>query len=59
MKAAVLNAENGLFDIEEIQIDGPRGREALVEVKASGLCHTDLHMAEGGFGIPLPAVLGH
>jgi S-(hydroxymethyl)glutathione dehydrogenase / alcohol dehydrogenase len=28
-------------------------------VKASGLCHSDLHFAEQDFGVPLPAVLGH
>ena len=28
-------------------------------VKASGLCHSDLHVAHGHFPIPLPAVLGH
>ena len=59
MKAAVLNTPNGIFSIENIEIDGPKGREVLVEVKASGLCHTDLHIAENNFGFPLPAVLGH
>lgn len=59
MKAAVLNSNNGKFDIEEIQIDKPQAREVLVEVKASGLCHSDLHFAENDYGVPLPAVLGH
>ncbi len=59
MKAAVLNHLDGTFQIEEIDIDEPRGREVLVEVKASGLCHSDLHFAEQDFGVPLPAVLGH
>ncbi|EMY0635944.1 alcohol dehydrogenase catalytic domain-containing protein [Providencia rettgeri] len=59
MKAAVLNTPNGLFSIENIEIDHPKGREVLVEVKASGLCHTDLHIAENNYGFPLPAVLGH
>jgi S-(hydroxymethyl)glutathione dehydrogenase/alcohol dehydrogenase len=31
----------------------------MIEVKASGLCHSDLHIAETDFGVPLPAVLGH
>ncbi|WP_243654503.1 alcohol dehydrogenase catalytic domain-containing protein [Novosphingobium sp. PhB57] len=48
----------GRFDIEEIAIDTPKGREVLVQVKASGLCHSDLHLAEADFGTPLPAVLG-
>lgn len=59
MKAAVLNEFNGTFQIEEIEIDSPRGREVLVEVKACGLCHSDLHLAQANFGTQLPAVLGH
>jgi S-(hydroxymethyl)glutathione dehydrogenase / alcohol dehydrogenase len=59
MKAAVLNAFDGTFQIEELEIDRPKGREVLVEVKACGLCHSDLHLAEADFGTPLPAVLGH
>jgi S-(hydroxymethyl)glutathione dehydrogenase / alcohol dehydrogenase len=59
MKAAVLNSTNGRFDIEDVSIDNPRGREVLVTVKACGLCHSDLHAAESNFGVPLPAVLGH
>lgn len=59
MKAAVLNKISETFVIEDIQIDKPKGREVLVEVKASGLCHSDLHMAENDFGVPLPVVFGH
>jgi S-(hydroxymethyl)glutathione dehydrogenase / alcohol dehydrogenase len=59
LKAAVLNATNGHFDIEDVTIDRPKGREVLVQVKACGLCHSDLHAAESNFGVPLPAVLGH
>jgi S-(hydroxymethyl)glutathione dehydrogenase/alcohol dehydrogenase len=59
MKAAVLNKVAGGFPIEEIGIDAPRAREVLVTVKASGLCHSDLHMAESEYGVPLPAVFGH
>jgi S-(hydroxymethyl)glutathione dehydrogenase/alcohol dehydrogenase len=59
MKAAILNSIDGTFRVEEIDIDTPRDREVLVEVKASGLCHSDLHFAETDFGVPLPAVLGH
>jgi S-(hydroxymethyl)glutathione dehydrogenase/alcohol dehydrogenase len=59
MKAAVLNKIAETFEVEDIEIDKPKGREVLVEVKASGLCHSDLHMAENDFGVPLPAVFGH
>ncbi|WP_371432125.1 alcohol dehydrogenase catalytic domain-containing protein, partial [Novosphingobium sp.] len=59
MKAAVLNANEGRFDVEDVRIDIPKGREVLVDVKACGLCHSDLHLAEANYGVPLPAVLGH
>lgn len=59
MKAAVLKSIAGGFEIEDVQIGEPRGYEVLVEVRASGLCHSDLHLAESDYGIPLPAVLGH
>ena len=59
VKAAVLNKVSGQFQIENIHIAAPEGREVLVQIKASGLCHSDLHMAENDFGVPLPAVFGH
>jgi S-(hydroxymethyl)glutathione dehydrogenase/alcohol dehydrogenase len=59
MKAAVLNAFTGKFDIQNIDIAEPVGREVMVQVKASGLCHSDLHMANHNFGTKLPAVFGH
>lgn len=62
MKAAVINAFDGKFEVEDIEIDSPMGHEVLVEIRASGLCHSDLHLAEHDFGIlgvNLPAVLGH
>lgn len=42
MKALVVNAIGRGFDFEDIQIATPIGREVLVDVQASGLCHTDL-----------------
>jgi S-(hydroxymethyl)glutathione dehydrogenase / alcohol dehydrogenase len=45
MKALVLNAVGRGFDFEDIQIAMPMGREVLVNVQASGLCHTDLLFA--------------
>lgn len=59
MKAAVLNAFNGKFQIETVEISEPQGREVLVDVKAAGMCHSDLHMASHDYGTPLPAVMGH
>ena len=58
MKAVVVNALGSGFDLEDIDIAAPIGREVLIEVKASGLCHTDLLFATHDI-VPTPAVLGH
>jgi S-(hydroxymethyl)glutathione dehydrogenase/alcohol dehydrogenase len=58
MKALVLNALSRGFDLEDVEIAAPIGREVLVDVKASGLCHTDLLFATHDI-VPTPAVLGH
>jgi len=42
MKPLVLNALGHGFDFEDVEIASPIGREVLVDVQASGLCHTDL-----------------
>ena len=58
MKALVLNALGRGFDFEEVDIATPIGREVLVQVQASGLCHTDLLFATHKIA-PFPAVFGH
>jgi S-(hydroxymethyl)glutathione dehydrogenase/alcohol dehydrogenase len=58
MKALVLNAVGRGFDLEDVDLANPTGREVLVEVRASGLCHTDLLFATHAF-MQLPIVLGH
>jgi S-(hydroxymethyl)glutathione dehydrogenase / alcohol dehydrogenase len=58
MKALVLNALGRGFDFEDVDIAAPIGREVLVNVQASGLCHTDLLFATHDI-VPTPSVLGH
>src|SRR5258706_6425433 len=58
MKALVVNAVGGPFDFEDVEIAKPIGREVLVDVRASGLCHTDLLFANNPI-FPTPAVFGH
>ena len=58
MKALVLNALGRGFDVEDVEIAAPKGREVLVDVQASGLCHTDLLFATHDI-VPTPSVLGH
>lgn len=59
MKAAVVEAIGRPFEVVELEIDDPVRREVLVEVRASGLCHSDLHIASKDYGYPMPIVLGH
>lgn len=58
-RAAVVRDFDGSFSIEDIQVDSPLGAEVLIEVRAAGLCHSDLHLASTNMGIPAPVVLGH
>jgi S-(hydroxymethyl)glutathione dehydrogenase / alcohol dehydrogenase len=58
LKALVLNAVGRGFDFEDVDIASPIGREVLVDVRASGLCHTDLLFATNPI-FPTPAVFGH
>ena len=60
MRAAVLHEAPGDLVIEDLDIASPIGHEVLIETKASGLCHSDLHVIEGLLPLPsLPAALGH
>ena len=45
--------------IETISVPDPGPGEALVKVKACGVCHTDLHYREGGINDDFPFLLGH
>ena len=59
MSAAILERANGELRVERIPIPEPRAGEALVRVRACGVCHTDLHVIKGEVAFPMPAVLGH
>jgi S-(hydroxymethyl)glutathione dehydrogenase/alcohol dehydrogenase len=55
----VVNAIGGGFDyVEDVDIAAPVAREVLVQVRASGLCHTDVLFATHEIS-PIPAVFGH
>jgi S-(hydroxymethyl)glutathione dehydrogenase/alcohol dehydrogenase len=59
MKAAVLRAYNAPLAIEDLALDAIGPSEVLVQTKACGICHSDLHCIEGGLPVPPPTVLGH
>ena len=60
VKAAVAFEAGKPLSIETVQIEGPRAGEVLVEIKASGVCHTDAYTLSGKDPEGLfPAILGH
>ncbi len=59
-KAAVAWKAGAPLTIETVELQGPRAGEVLVEVKASGICHTDHFTLSGADPEGLfPAILGH
>jgi len=59
MKAAVMRANNAPLTLEDVQIDAPGPGEVLLKTAASGICHSDLTVIEGGLPVPPPCILGH
>ena len=59
MKAAVLREVGQPLQVEEVEIDDPGPREVLIRTGATGVCHSDLHYAEGNYSIQMPVILGH
>ena len=60
VKAAVAFAAGQPLSIETVQLDGPRAGEVLVEIKATGICHTDEFTRSGADPEGLfPAIFGH
>jgi S-(hydroxymethyl)glutathione dehydrogenase / alcohol dehydrogenase len=61
MKAAIMRTPGAPLEIETVSHGNPGFQEVLVEVAATGLCHTDLHFLEGHLPVPVPvpAILGH
>ena len=59
-KAAVAYEAGKPLVIEDVELDGPREGEVLVEIKATGVCHTDEFTRSGGDPEGLfPVILGH
>ena len=60
VRAAVAYEAGKPLVIETVQLDGPKAGEVLVEIKATGLCHTDEFTRSGADPEGLfPAILGH
>ncbi len=59
IEAAVLWEVGAAWKVEELELDPPGPRDVLVELAASGLCHTDDHSVTGDVPLYLPTVGGH
>src|SRR5687768_15914916 len=59
VKAVVARRKGEPVSLETIHVPDPGPGEALVEVQACGVCHTDLHYREGGINDDFPFLLGH
>jgi len=55
----VTESKEAPFAVQELELGELRDDEVLVEVAASGICHTDLVCRDQWIPVPLPAVLGH
>ena len=60
VRAAVLREPGRPVEIETVRLDPPRAGEVQVRVAAAGVCHSDVHLADGVLGEGRwPMVLGH
>jgi S-(hydroxymethyl)mycothiol dehydrogenase len=59
VRGVVARAVKEPVTVEEISVPDPGPGEALVQVQACGVCHTDLHYREGGINDEFPFLLGH
>src|SRR5918998_6547609 len=59
-RAAVAHAAGKPLEVMTVDLDGPRDGEVLVEIKATGICHTDEFTRSGADPEGLfPAIFGH
>ena len=59
VRAVVARAKGEPVEVVTINVPDPGPGEALVQVQACGVCHTDLHYREGGINDDFPFLLGH
>jgi S-(hydroxymethyl)glutathione dehydrogenase/alcohol dehydrogenase len=57
--AAILWEQGAPLSVESAELDQPGPGEVLVEVKAAGVCHSDLHATSGDWPMGVPFVPGH
>ncbi|MGH9175744.1 MAG: alcohol dehydrogenase catalytic domain-containing protein, partial [Vicinamibacterales bacterium] len=59
IRAAILWEQGAPLSVEPAELDPPGPGEVAVEVRAAGVCHSDLHATSGDWPMRLPLVPGH
>jgi len=59
VRGVVAKGRGAPVTVETVLVPDPGPGEALVQVQACGVCHTDLHYREGGINDEFPFLLGH
>ncbi len=59
VRGVVAKGKGAAVTVEAVLVPDPGPGEALVQVQACGVCHTDLHYREGGINDDFPFLLGH
>ena len=59
VKGVIARSKGAPVSVETIEVPDPGPGEVLVDVKACGVCHTDLHFREGAISDEFPFLLGH
>ncbi len=59
MRAAIFVGQDQPLEIEDVTPVAPGPRDVVVHVDASGVCHSDLSVMNGGLPLPPPCILGH
>ena len=58
-RAAVLFEPGKPLEVCYVDVQDPKAGEVRIEIKAAGVCHTDLSVMTGSLKAPVPAILGH
>ena len=59
VRGVIARAKGEPVSIETVNLPDPGSGEAVVQIQACGVCHTDLHYREGGINDDFPFLLGH
>src|SRR4029077_3384766 len=59
MKAAIVPSANSTWVVRKVSTPEPGPNQALIKIRASGMCYTDVHQTQGHIPGSFPRTLGH